>query len=301
MAKILITGGSGLVGSRISELLVKEGHQPCWLSRQEGESNGIRRYKWDLSKKYIDEKSFEDTEHIIHLAGSGIVDKRWTHSYKKEILDSRVKTSELLFDHISKNNYPIKTLVGGSAIGYYGALTSEHTFSEEDLPGHDFLGETCVLWEKSYDPFVSLGIRTVIIRTGIVLSQKGGAYAKMVKPFKFGLGAAIGSGNQYFPWIHIDDIAAIFVHALFHDALKGSYNATATEQITNKEFSRHLAISLRKPFFLPVLPAFLLKMALGERAITITEGVKINNSKLKNSGFLFRFDSLEAALNDLNK
>lgn len=299
MAKILITGGSGLVGKAISEILLRTKHQPIWLSRETGSFNGIKKFKWDIDKNYIDENAFEDVESIIHLAGAGIADKRWTPDYKKQILDSRIKSAELLFDHISKNNIKIKTLVGGSAIGIYGAVQSEKIFTEKDESGTDFLAKTCVQWEKSYEPFINAGVRTSIIRTGVVLSKNGGAYAKMVFPFKLGFGAAIASGKQYFPWVHINDIAGIFVHALLDQSVSGIFNGVSTELVNNTDFSRQLAKSYHKPFFLPNIPKFALKLAMGEGAVMVTEGVKISNKKIKESGYKFEFDSLEKALKDL--
>ncbi len=299
MAKILITGGSGLLGKTISEILLKAGHQVAWLSRESGNYKGIQKYKWDLSKNYIDEKAFEGVESIIHLAGAPIADKRWTDAYKKDIIDSRVKSSELIFSYISKNNYPIKTFIGGSAMGYYGSFISEKIFTEEDEPGNDFLAETCMRWEKSYAPIIEKGIRTAIIRIGVVLSKYEGAYAKMAPPFKLGFGAAVASGNQNFAWIHISDIARLFVHALDDQNINGIYNGVSSESINNKEFSRQLAKSFNKPFFMPNVPAFLLKLAMGEGSIMVTGGVKISNKKIKDSGFKFEFERAQEALRSL--
>lgn len=299
MAKILITGGSGLLGRAISQLLLKEGHQPLWLSRSEGTENGIRKFKWNLVNRSIDEKAFEGVEHIIHLAGSGIVDKRWSLTYKKDLLESRVKSSELLQEYILKTKCPLKSFVGGSAIGYYGAVESNHVFTEDDLPGRDFLAETCVNWERSYLPLTRSGIRTCVIRTGIVLSKNGGAYAKMVFPFKLGLGAAVAPGTQAFPWIHIDDIAALFVRALLDEKYSGVYNGVSSENTTNLIFSQQLAGSLKRPFFLPKIPSFILNLVLGERAVTLTKGVFVSNKKLKANGFQFKYEKLSDALDAL--
>ena len=299
MSNILITGGSGLVGKAVSDILLKNNHQPVWLSREEGHYKGIKKFKWDIDKNFIDEKAFEGVENIIHLAGSPIADKHWTENNKKQILDSRVKSSELLFNYVSKNNYKIKTLVGGSAIGYYGAIQSEKIYTETDKPASDFLSETCIAWEKSYNAFINANIRTCIIRTGVVLSKNEGAYAKMAAPAKLGFGAAIASGKQFFPWIHINDIAAIFTHALFNQNVSGIYNAVGSELITNKDFSQQLSKSLNKPFFIPNIPKFVLKIAMGERAIMVTEGVKISNQKIKDAGFKFEFETAVEALNEL--
>lgn len=299
MAKILITGGSGLLGKVISELLIQDKHQVVWLSREEGDWNGIKKYKWDINKKYINEKALEGIHAIVHLAGSGIADKRWTDSYKQEIIDSRVKSSELLFETIQKQQISLSTFVGGSAIGYYGANQSKQIIIEESAPGNDFLAKSCVLWENSYLPFVNSQTRTVIIRTGVVLSKNGGAYPKMALPFKFGFGAAIASGKQNFPWIHIKDIAGIFVFALFNKQVKGIYNAVGSEFISNKDFSKQLAHSLHKPFFLPNVPAAVLKLAMGEGAAMVTEGLKISNQKIKQAGYAFAYEHVKSALQDL--
>lgn len=301
MAKILITGGSGLVGRAISELLLNNNHQPVWLGREAGIVDGIKKFKWDVATGYIDEKAFDSVEHVIHLAGAGIMDKRWTEQYKKEVIDSRVKSSELLFKYISKNKYPVKTLVGASAVGYYGAIQSNEVFTETHAPGNDFLANCCVLWENSYAPFIASGIRTTLLRTSLVLSKKGGPYKPLSVPFKLGLGAALASGKQYFPWIHINDLSAMYVKALFDADLNGVYNAAATEQPTNKQFSKQLAKSLHRPFFLPNLPKGLLKLALGENAVVVTEGVNVSNQKIKAAGFKFEFETLDKALEELTK
>ena len=301
MSKILITGGSGLLGRTISKFLLNMNKQPVWLSREEGTFDQIKKYKWNVEKNYIDENAFDDIEGIIHLAGAGIVDHKWTTDYKKEILDSRVKSSELLFNYISKKNVDIKYIIGGSAIGFYNSSNRERVFTEDDEPGNDFMADTCVKWEKSYELFENFGIRTVIIRTGIVLSSEGGAYKKMVGPFKLGMGAAIASGKQFFPWIHINDIAGIFIHAAFNNNITGIYNGVGSEIITNKEFSKQLAKSLNKPFFLPNVPESALKLIMGEMAVTVTEGPKISNQKFKNTGYVFEFDNVKEALHDLIK
>lgn len=298
MAKILITGGSGLVGRAISELLLKNNQEVNWLSRESGEWNGIKKYKWNIESGEIDIKAFDDVETVIHLAGSGIADKKWTDQYKQEIIDSRVKSSDLLYKTIEKNGLPIKYLIGSSAIGYYGARTSEHLYTEIDAPYHDFLSKSCIEWEKSYDPFIKTGIKTSIIRIGIVLSQEGGAYAKMILPFKFGLGSSLASGKQYFPWIHIDDIAGIFNHIL-NTHYEGIYNAVASDLVNSEQFSKQLAKSLHRPFFMPKIPSFVLKMALGESAAMITEGVKVSNRKIIDAGYKFKFENLSNALRDL--
>jgi uncharacterized protein (TIGR01777 family) len=279
--------------------LIKNKHEPVWLGREEGNFNGIKKFRWDPAQHYTDEKAFEGVEIVIHLAGAAITDKRWTAKYKKEIIDSRVKSSALLFDYISKHNYPVRTLVGASAVGYYGARQSNKLFTENDGPGNDFLAECCTLWENSYKSFIASGMRTTIFRTGIVLSKNGGAYPTLSRPFKSGVGVALASGKQYLPWIHINDLAAMYVNAALNNTMNGVYNAVAPELVTNKQFSKQLAKSLHRPFFLPNVPKVLLQLALGESAIAITEGLKISSQKIKEAGFTFEFENLPQALDDL--
>ncbi len=301
MIKVLITGGSGLLGKAITNILLKNNYEVVWLSREAGQFNTVKKYKWDIEKQFIDERAFENVQHIIHLAGAGIADKKWTDAYKKEIINSRIKSSELLFTYITKLKLPIKTFVGASAVGYYGALQSEKLITEEEKPYTDFLAQTCVAWEGSYKPFIEAGIRTPIVRIGVILSTNGGAYKKMLPPFKFNLGCSIGSGKQYFPWIHINDVAKIFMHVLQHSNLNQTYNAVGTELVNMNTFTSQLAKSIGKLKFLPNVPTFILKLAIGKGYVMITEGLKISNQKIKNTGFTFEFEKLSDALKDLAK
>lgn len=288
-----------MVGRAVSELLMNSGHQPVWLSRKAGKEKLVEEYEWDPSRSFIDARAFENVQAVVHLAGAGIADQRWTPAYRQKIIDSRIKTSALLFDHISKNHCPVKTFVGASAVGYYGARQNKLVFSEEDFPGTDFLSKTCQLWEKSYEPFSQSGIRTAIVRTGIVLGRGGGYYKKLAPLFSRGLGAACGTGKQYMPWIHIHDIAALYCHLLCSDALSGAYNGVATELITNRDFSAQLAKSLGSRLLLPNVPSFLLHLGLGKSADTLTEGLRISNKKIRNTGFRFRFEKAADAFGSL--
>lgn len=299
MANILITGGSGMLGRAISKVFLEKGHEVRWLSRHSGKENQIHVFKWDIEKSYMDEKAFENLHCIIHLAGAGIVNKSWSDSYKKEIIDSRVKSSDLLFKYYTKLKPDLKCFIGASAIGYYGVDSKGAAFIEADLEGSDFMSEVCKNWEKSYDSFVSEGLRTVIFRIGIVLSNQGGAYAKLKSLFQLGLGASIGSGKQAFPWIHIQDLSQLFYQAFENAKVNGTYNAVAEGSTTNAEFSTALAKSLHRYLLLPGIPEFFIKLIMGERAMTITRGVPINNSKLKLLPYNFQFNTIESALNNL--
>ena len=247
----------------------------------------------------LQKKAIDEADYIIHLAGANIGDKRWTDKRKQLIIDSRVKSAQLLFDTIKDRNKILKAFISASAIGYYGAITSDKIFTETDPAANDFLGETCRLWEQSAGQFNGLGIRTVKIRTGVVLTSQGGALAKMVAPVKIGIGSALGSGKQYLPWIHIEDLCEIYLKAIEDIQMKGPYNAVAPENKTNKEFTHSLAQALNKPFWFPNIPALILKLFFGKMSDMLLKGSRVSSEKIIASDFTFKFPDIETALNDL--
>jgi uncharacterized protein (TIGR01777 family) len=296
MAIILITGGSGLVGKDLTKRLILEGHEVRILSRYPKSTDRIKSFFWNVEKQEIDEKAFEDVEHIVHLAGSGIADKRWTIERKKDIIDSRVNSMKLITDTVKRKKIQLKSFVGASAIGIYGMTTSEKIFSETDSGADDFLSSSCTQWENSYKEIQSFSEKTCIIRIGVVLSKDGGVLKRLLPLFQLGLGSAVGSGKQYMPWIFIDDLVAVFYEALFNQKFSGIYNAVSSEHITNQQFSKHLAKNISKPFFLPNVPAFLLKLLFGEMANVLLEGSRVSNQKLIYEGFEFKYSTLSDAL-----
>src|SRR5258706_9741545 len=295
MTKVLITGASGLIGSILSELLSKN-HSVVQLGRSKRENKGSF-FAWDIKKNEIDPRAFDEVNTIVHLAGSNVGDKRWTASWKKEILDSRIRSTRLLFDTIKKNNRSIKTFVSASAIGYYG-FESDSVFEEESIPGKDFLAQVTKQWEDEVDKIKTLGIRIVKIRIGIVLIEKGGALDKMVLPIKYGVGSPLGSGQQYLSWIHIDDLCRIFVKAIEDENMNGAYNAVAN-WATNSEMTKTIAKILNRPLWLPKVPPLALKIILGEMADIVLNGSKVSSEKIKQAGFRFQYSVLEDALKDL--
>jgi uncharacterized protein (TIGR01777 family) len=299
MAKILITGGTGLIGKTLTKRLISEGHEVRILSRHPKPTDKIKSFFWDVESQQIDESAFNGIEHIIHLAGAGIADKRWTNTRKKEIIDSRVNSMKLITAVIKKKNSRLKSFVGTSAAGYYGMVTSEKIFSETDSGIDDFLSFTCTQWENSYKEMETLSEKTCILRLGVVLSANGGALKRLLPLFKLGLGSAVGSGKQYMPWIHIDDLVSVFYEALFNPNFNGPYNAVASDHVTNKQFSKQLAKSLSKPFFFPNIPSFLLKILFGEMANILLKGSRVSNQKLLNTGFTFKYPQLSMALNNI--
>lgn len=298
MSKILITGASGLIGTKLSSFLSQKGYEIIHLSRNK--KNGkFKSFQWNIETGFLERGALENVDHIIHLAGAGIADKRWTTKRKKEIIDSRVKSAELLFNEISNLEKKPKSFISASAVGYYGAVTSEIIYSENDKPGDDFVTEVSKLWESSAKQFSDLGIRTVQLRFGVVLSPNGGALKKMLLPTKLGIGSALGSGKQYLPWIHILDAIRAIEKCVVDDNINGAYNLVSPSSDDYNSFARTLAKVLKKPLFAPNVPSFLLKLIFGEMSQIILEGSRVSSQKLNDSGFEYGFNNLENALNDL--
>jgi uncharacterized protein (TIGR01777 family) len=296
METVLITGASGLVGSCLSKKLIEKGYHVATLGRKSEKNPSLQNFSWNIEKKEIDENAFEKVDYIIHLAGANIGQGRWTVKRKKEILDSRIKSAQLLFQKITENKQQLKAFITASAIGYYGAVTTDKIFVETDHPSQDFLGETCRLWEESANRFESLGVRTVKIRTGVVLTYQGGALAKMITPVKIGLGASIGGGKQYMPWIHMDDLCNIYIKAIEDNNMHGAYNAVAPEHKTNREFSETLTKVLKKKVWLPNVPAIIVRIIFGKMAELVLNGSRVSSNKLIQEGFQFKFPTLNSAL-----
>lgn len=309
METILLTGGTGTIGKYLTAHLLKKGYKVIILTRKLSGGNsihaGVSYASWNINENLIDTDALQKADHIIHLAGAGVVEKRWSSAYKKEIQDSRTKSSALLIDAMSKTPNKIKTLVSASAIGWYGqdnAFTLQNGFTEDALPNSDFLGETCRLWEESVEQAGSLGKRVVKLRTGIVLSEHGGALAEFKKPLKFGTAAILGSGRQIVSWIHVDDLCRMYIEAIQNPLLSGPYNAVAPGPVSNKTLTLQLAKIMRKNAFIPIhVPAFALNIMLGESSIEVLKSCTVNCKKIKDTGFTFLYPSIEAALNNLVK
>jgi uncharacterized protein len=295
--RILITGASGLVGTRLTKLLIKQGYEVWHLSR--GRSKGIKTFQWDVNKQTIEAGALEGVDTIIHLAGAGVADKRWTKTRKKEIIDSRVESARLLFKELQNTKHNVKTFISASAIGYYGFENPEKVFVEGDAPGTDFLARVTVQWEAEADKISALGIRVVKIRIGVVLAKNGGALKPIAKAVRLNVGSPLGSGNQFVSWIHIDDLCGIFLKAIENDKLKGAVNAVTPNPVTNRELTKVVAAKLHKPILLPPVPSFLLRLALGEMAEIVVEGSKISASKIMQAGYEYKFKTLDSALTDL--
>ena len=294
---VLITGANGSVAKVLAKKLENE-YSVRFLTRTKKHEND---FEWNIENKTIDEKAFENVSHIIHLAGANISEKRWSDERKKEIISSRVDSAKLILETLEKKNIQLKSFISASAVGIYGAITSEKIFKEDDKKGNDFLSEVVILWEKAADEFLDKGVaeRVVKIRTSIVLSEKEGALKKMAVPVKFGIGSPIGTGKQYIPWIHIDDLCSVYEFALKNENMSGAYNASAPQHTDNENLTKEIAEVLDKPMFMPNIPGFVMKLIFGELSVALLEGSRTSSEKLQGAGFQFKFPELKPALKDL--
>lgn len=300
--KILITGGSGVIGQQILKQLKEKSHQIVVLSRSVQKQDGNVRYAlWDPIKGEIEESALQNVDQIINLAGLNLAEGRWTDDKKQKILKSRTESISFLIRKIKELQIPIKSFVSASAIGYYGISQPETIFKEQDPPGSDFLAQVCMEWENALQPLIDMNIRVVVLRTGLVLSHNGGLLGKILPLAKNRLNTNFGNGEQIYPWIHIQDMARIYVFALEHTKMEGVYNACSalSEQVKQKEFNSVLGEVVKKPLILPSIPAFLLKLGLGEKADMLLTGSYVSNEKLIATGFTFHFPELMPALKDL--
>jgi uncharacterized protein (TIGR01777 family) len=296
---VLITGASGAIARELSKKIEKE-YTVRFLTRKKKAEN---EFEWNLENNTINEQAFENISHIIHLAGANISEKRWTEDRKKELISSRVNSAKLILNTLKKKNIKLKSFISASGINFYGTKTTDKIFTENDAPGNDFLSEVVVVWEKAADEFKEQNIaeRVVKIRTAVVLSKNEGALAKMMPPIKFGVGSPIGSGKQYMPWIHIDDICSIYEFALKNPEIEGSYNASAPQHTTNENLTKLIAKVLNKPLLMPNVASFILKLIFGELADALLEGSRASSEKIIKAGFEFQFPDLQMALEDLLK
>jgi uncharacterized protein (TIGR01777 family) len=306
MFTVLITGGTGLTGKALTKLLLQRGYRVIILTRDTGgrePGKNISYARWDVKKQQIDLSAIRQADYIIHLAGAGVVEKKWTEEYRKEIVNSRTESSRLIVDSLRNNPNAVKAVISAGAIGWYGPDKDPvKPFIEPDAADENFLGQTCKSWEESTEPVRELGKRLVKLRIGIVLSNNGGALAEFKKPIRFGAAAILGNGKQVISWIHIDDLCRLFIFAIENEDLQGTYNAVAPKKVSNRTLTLTLAKMMRGKFFIPFhVPSFILKIMLGQRSIEVLKSATVSCKKILDAGFTFNYDSMEAALNDLIK
>lgn len=305
MATVLITGGTGTIGKALTDYLVNRNYQVIVLSRklQKSTNPNISYALWDVEKQTIDIDAIKAADYIIHLAGAGVADKRWTAKRKQEILQSRTQSSALLASALKNNPHHVKAVISASAIGWYGPdtnLSIMHPFTEDAPSSLDFLGTTCKAWEESLKPIEEQNIRVVKLRTGIVLTTAGGALPEFMKPAKLGFATIMGNGKQFVSWIDIEDLVRMYVFAIENDSINGAFNAVAPNAITNKELMISLTRKIRGKFYMTMhIPAFALKLLLGEMSIEILKSTRVSAAKIQNTGFTFLFPSFTAVLDKL--
>lgn len=301
--KILITGATGLVGKAVIQHCLEKKWEVHYLSTSQKKLDvlhGCKGFYWDTASGYTDESCLEGVEVIVHLAGASI-SNRWTKAYKEEILNSRIFSTRTLY-RLLKNNpkHTVKQIVCASAIGIY----PHHYFEEYDETteetGNSFLSTVVDKWETETDVFKTLQIKTAKVRIGVVLAKNGGALAEMSKPVKNGYGAVLGCGEQWISWIHLDDLAGIFMKLII-DKKEGVYNGVAPHPVTNKTLTHTLAHLLGKKIWLPPVPSFILKLILGEMAVLVLNSTKVSAQKIVRCGYDFKYPELSTALTDLLK
>lgn len=297
MGYILIAGGTGLIGTRLCELLQEKGYETALLSRQKA-SGKTKTFAWDPERGTIDPEALRNASAVINLAGAGIADTWWTPARKRVLIQSRTQPTALLGKMLQSTPNQVETYISASGIGIYG--DTGDTWLDENAPsGNDFLAECTRIWETAFGEVEQLPLRTAAIRIGIVLSPEGGAMAKILLPFRFRIGAYFGKGRQWYSWIHIDDLCRLFIHALENPAIRGKYNAVAPQPVTNKEFTKTIGKVLGGLHLIASVPSFLLRSGMGEMADAVLNSNRVSSKKIEASGFAFRFPELEPALRDL--
>lgn len=297
---ILITGGTGLVGTHLVEVLISRGYKINLLIRREPKFArvGVKTFKYDVYKRQIDKECIIGADAIIHLAGEDISSRRWTDERKQQIRESRTESIRMIYELLRKTKNQISHIISASAVGYYGDRGDE-ILVEESLPAKDFLAETCIQWEQAVDEGNQFGLRIVKLRTGLILDSKKGALVEMSRPLRTGFGTILGSGNQWISWIHIKDVVNMYIFALENEDMRGAYNMAAPNPVTNEAMTHAIAKAMNRSVWFVHVPAFTLKLAMGEMSKLVLGSTRVSPDKIIRSGFKFAYPKLEDALNEI--
>jgi uncharacterized protein (TIGR01777 family) len=297
LKSILLTGGTGLIGRSLTKQLLANGYRVSHLSRNPGKDPRVKTFLWDVAKGVIDEHCIDDVDIIVHLAGAGIADKRWTGERKKEIIDSRTKSIGLIYHLLRTKKHQVNTIVSASAIGYYSDRGDE-LLTENSPPNNDFMAKCCVAWEAAVDEGRAFNLKIVKFRTGVVLDN-GGALKQMALPVKLYIGSPLGSGKQWIPWIHWQDVVGMYLLAIENESFTGVYNMVAPNPVTNEQLTQAIAKQLHKPLWAPKIPAFFLKLLMGEMSIIALGSTKVSAQKIEDAGFKFKYPNISSALKEI--
>ncbi len=295
---ILLTGGSGLIGGLLTEQLLEKGYRVSHLGRSPGKNTRVKTYLWNIDKNAVDEQCIDGVDIIIHLAGAGIAEKRWTRKRKKLLIDSRTQSIKILYRLLKNKPNRVSTIISASGVGYY-SNRGEELLTEESEPAHDFLGICCVEWEKAVDEGEILGLKIIKLRTGVVLTDKGGALPKLALPIRLRTGSPLGSGKQWVPWIHWQDAVDIYINAIENNQWKGVYNMVSPFPVTNQQLTQAIAEQLQKFLWLPRVPAFILRFLLGEMSLVVLGSTKVSAEKIEATGFIFKYPEITSALKEI--
>ncbi len=294
---ILITGGTGLVGKKLTALLLDKQYIVSHLSRKTSNIPKVKTFLWDVDQGTIDAKCIDGVDIIIHLAGAGVADEPWTDERKQEIIISRTKSIGLIYNTLSQHPHEVKKVISASATGYYSDRGDE-LMTEDSSPAGDFLGKCCIDWEQAVDKAEDLGLEILKFRTGVVLTDEGGALKQLALPIKFGFGAALGSGRQWVPWIHLQDVIDMYLFGI-ENLLTGVFNMVAPNPVTNQKLTVITAIQLHRPLWLPKVPAFALKLFMGEMSSVVLASTKVSAGKIEQAGFNFKYPTIKEAIREI--
>ncbi|MES2268162.1 MAG: TIGR01777 family oxidoreductase [Bacteroidota bacterium] len=296
---ILITGGSGLLGRELTKALLALGHTVSHLSRSTGKDPHVKTFLWNVAKGQIDPHCIDGVDTIIHLAGAGIADKRWTDNRKREIVESRTKSIALIYGLMKDKAHKVHSVISASGINYYGGNRGDELLTEDNPPENDFIGNCCVAWEKAVDEGKQFDLRILKFRTGVVLTKKGGALPQLALPVKLAIGSPLGTGKQWIPWIHHNDVIDMYLFGLENEQLTGVYNMVAPLPVTNTNMTIAVAQQLHRPLWAPNVPAFLIKILFGEMASLVLGSTKASSQKIEDAGFKFKYPDITGALKEI--
>lgn len=286
------------MGNELTRLLLDKGYAVSHLSRKPGHDPRVKTFIWDIHKGIIDEHCIDGVDMIIHLAGAGIAEKRWTDERKKELIESRTKSIGLIYDVLKRKPHQVKKVISASGTGYYKNSYDE-LLTEDSSPAANFLGQCCIAWEQAVDEGAILGLDILKFRTGVVLTDKGGALPKLAMPVKLGIGSPLGNGRQWVPWIHHADVTAMYLYGIESQELSGVYNMVAPIPVTNAHLTKAVAKQLKRPLWAPKVPAFLLKLLLGEMAAVVLGSNRVSAAKIEQTGFVFKYPDIESTLKEI--